>query len=291
VNPDTQPGTEPQPDGLTWRHLRMALSAPRACAGLRSHWTDVRGIRTHYRAADAADTATGVPVVLLHGLAVSHRYLTPLALALAARHPVYVPDLPGFGLSAKPAGVYGPAGHARHVAALIDGWALGPACVLGHSFGAEVAARLAADHPHTVAALVLAGPTSDPAARSYRGQVGRWLFDLLLEDPRQAAVLARDARDAGPRRILGTLRTSVHNAIERDLARTAAPTLLLRGSRDPVAPKGWIERAARACAGPAETAVVPGAHNVVTTAGRPVAQRIEAFLATGVRPDRPAAGA
>jgi pimeloyl-ACP methyl ester carboxylesterase len=38
--------------------------------------------------------------LLVHGLAVSHRYLMPTAAALAGT--VYVPDLPGFGLSDKP---------------------------------------------------------------------------------------------------------------------------------------------------------------------------------------------
>jgi pimeloyl-ACP methyl ester carboxylesterase len=202
---------------------------------------------------------------------------------------VYVPDLPGFGLTGKPARVYGPTGHARHVAALTDRLGLDPACVLGHSFGAEVAARLVTLHPHAVCALVLAGPTSDPSARSYRGQVGRWLADLLYEDPRQAAILARDVRDAGPRRILATLRASVHNAIERDLARTAVPTLLLRGRRDPVCPDRWLARAARICRGPTQTHTVDGAHNAVTTSGPEVADRIDLFLASVARrsiPDR-----
>jgi pimeloyl-ACP methyl ester carboxylesterase len=264
-----------RPGRLARHELRMALSAPRARAGFTSQWTPVRGVRTHYRAATGA---TGTPVVLLHGLAVSHRYLMPTALALEPHHPVYVPDLPGFGLTGNPPVVCGPTAHARHVAALIDQLGLGPVCVLGHSYGAEVAARLATVRPDLATALVLAGPTSDPAARSYRGQVGRWLVDLAREDPRQAAILARDIRDAGPRRILATLRTSVHNAIERDLARTTAPTLLLRGDRDPVAPDDWLNRAARTCPGPTVTAVIPGAHNALTTAGSEAAARITEFL-------------
>jgi pimeloyl-ACP methyl ester carboxylesterase len=39
-----------------------------------------------------------------HGLAVSHRWLMPLAAELAGHHPVHVVDLPGFGLSATGAG-------------------------------------------------------------------------------------------------------------------------------------------------------------------------------------------
>jgi pimeloyl-ACP methyl ester carboxylesterase len=213
----------------------------------------------------------------------------PTARALAAHHPVYVPDLPGFGLSGKPSTVYGPTQHADHVAALVDRLATGPACVLGNSFGCEVAARLAARHPHTVRALVLVGPTADPAARTYRGQVGRWLIDLVWEDPRQAAILARDVRDAGLRRVAGTLRASVHNSIERDLAASTAPTLLLRGSRDTVAPAPWLVRAAQACGGPSDVATVPGsAHNAVTTGATAVAALVERFLAQRCTPPHPA---
>jgi pimeloyl-ACP methyl ester carboxylesterase len=267
---------------LTRAEQRSATAAPRPCDGFVGRRVTVDGIVTHVRAAVGA---AGAPVVLLHGLAVSHRYLMPTARALAAHHPVAVPDLPGFGLSGTPPQVYGPDAHARHVAALLDGGSLAgiagrPVCLVGHSFGAEVAARLAATRPESVSALVLAGPTSDPAARSYRGQVGRWLADLVREDPRQAAILARDVRDAGPRRILRTLRTSVHNRIEADLGAVTAPVLLLRGGADPVAPREWLRRAAVLCGGPAEIAELDGAgHNALTTAGADAARLISDFLA------------
>jgi 2-hydroxy-6-oxonona-2,4-dienedioate hydrolase len=45
------------------------------------------------------------PIVLIHGIGVSGRYLLPAAVRLAANVPVYVPNLPGFGLSSKPARV------------------------------------------------------------------------------------------------------------------------------------------------------------------------------------------
>jgi pimeloyl-ACP methyl ester carboxylesterase len=239
----------------------------------------VCGIETHYRAAGTA--ASGTPVVLVHGLAVSHRYLMPTALPLATHHPVYVPDLVGFGLSGKPREVYGPAEHARHLAALLERLRLPPVCLVGHSFGCEVAARLAASHPDLVSALVLIGPTADPAARSYSGQVGRWLVDVFREDPQQARILARDVRDAGVRRVLATLRRSVNNEIESDLAVVRAPTLLLRGARDPVAPARWLREAAAYCGGPALIADLPvAAHNAATTAGADTARSISRFLAS-----------
>jgi pimeloyl-ACP methyl ester carboxylesterase len=54
----------------------------------------------HSRAAERHRPA--MPLVLVHGVAVSHRYLMPLAAELSPHHPVHVVDLPGFGLSTKP---------------------------------------------------------------------------------------------------------------------------------------------------------------------------------------------
>jgi pimeloyl-ACP methyl ester carboxylesterase len=262
---------------LSRAELRLSLSAPRPSDGFTSHRPRVRDIETHFRAAVTGAVST--PVVLIHGLAVSHRYLMPTALALTADHPVYVPDLPGFGLSGKPSEVYGPEKHARHLVALLERLRIGQVCLVGHSFGCEVVARLAARNPEVAKAMVLIGPSADPAARSYSGQVGRWLVDLFREDPQQARILVRDVRDAGVRRVLGTLRRSVHNAIESDLAVVRAPTLLLRGARDPIVPTAWLRQAAQICRGPTEIGEFSAAaHNVATTAGTDVGHRITRFL-------------
>ncbi|MET8910436.1 alpha/beta hydrolase [Micromonospora sp. NPDC004551] len=258
--------------------LRLALAAPRPAAGLTSEFRLIDGLRTHTRrSADPGGDAT--PVVLVHGLAVSHRYLTPLAVALSATHPVYVPDLPGFGLTERPGTAYDVSRHAAFLAEWLAAYRLGPACLLGHSFGAEVTAALAARRPELVRALVLAGPTSDPAARSRRGQIGRWLLDTLREAKWQAPILLRDVLDARPRRVFATLSHSVRNAIEADLVRVTAPTLVLTGARDPVVPAGWRTEAARLVPD-ARTAAVPGAaHNVATTAPGQVADAIRDLLA------------
>ena len=263
--------------------LRLALAAPADAAGLTSQWRHVDGLRTHVRRS--VDAPPGTPVLLVHGLAVSHRYLTPLAVALADHHPVYAPDLPGFGLSAHPAEAYDVPRHADHLAALLAAYRLPPVCVFGHSFGAEVAAALAVRHRHAVRALVLAGPTSDPRARSRTGQLRRLLLDLPRESLWQAPVLVRDIADARPRRVWATLSHSVHNRIEDDLTRLTVPTLVLTGARDPIAPPAWRDRTA-ALVPRVRTVSVPGAaHNVASTAPRQVADAVRALLGDRV-PDR-----
>jgi pimeloyl-ACP methyl ester carboxylesterase len=275
-----QPASVPLFALLSRADLRLALAAPQPCDGWVSRWTDAAGLRTHHRAPERP--VRGTPVVLLHGLAVSHRYLMPTARGLATRHPVLVPDLPGFGLSGKPAAAYDVEQHAGHVAAWLEALDLARVAVLGHSFGAQVAVALARRRPDAVAALVLAGPTVDPAAPTVGGQLRRWAVDLLFEDPRQAAVLARDVRDAGPRRILATLGHSVRHRIDEDLAGVGAPVLVIGGARDPVAPGRW-----RARLGGGRQVAVPGAgHNAATTAGGRVAEAVARFLAVSAAAER-----
>ena len=95
---------------------RTALAAPAPADGFISRRVQVRGWDLHLRERDTGEAAT--PCILLHGLACSHRYLMPTARRLGAR-PVYVPDLPGFGLSDKPSVVLDVGEHAEVVAALI----------------------------------------------------------------------------------------------------------------------------------------------------------------------------
>ena len=271
---------------------RLTRAAPRPAGGFTSRWADVEGLRLHIRerpggggqdggGQDGGDRAAGGPAwVLLHGLAVSHRYLMPTAEALPG--PVYVPDLPGFGLSARPARALDPEQHADAVAAWMDSDGLSGAYLLGNSFGCQVAVEVAVRRPDLASALVLVGPTVDPAAPTAAGQALRRLRDLAHEDLRQGRIIAADVRDAGPGRVLATLRHSVRHHIERRLPLVQAPVLVLRGEHDPIAPDRWTAQVADLV--PAGTAdVVPrAAHNAITTAGARVAALAVAFTRTPV---------
>jgi pimeloyl-ACP methyl ester carboxylesterase len=67
----------------------------------REAWTTLDG-RPVFARVSAGGAPGAVPVVCVHGLGVSGRYLMPTARELAADHPTFVPDLPGYGRSAKP---------------------------------------------------------------------------------------------------------------------------------------------------------------------------------------------
>ena len=262
---------------LARERYALATCAPRGDARFESRWTRVRGIRLHDRAS--LHSPPGVlPVVLVHGLAVSHRYLMPLAAQLASRYPVRAVDLPGFGLSGEPGRVLDVAELADWLAEWLTTARVAPAALLGNSFGCQVIVDLAVRHPTLVRCLVLVGPTMDPNARSAPRQVLRWLGNLRHEDLLQLPIFLRDVADAGPRRALRTFRIALRDPIEDKLPGVRAPTLVTRGSREPVVSPEWLAQAARLL--PAgEAAVIPDApHEANYTAAESLSARVVPFL-------------
>ena len=258
--------------------LASAMAAPSRRDGFQSRWTRVDGVELHYRMA-ADGPAAAVPVVFVHGLAVSHRYMMPTARRLAAHHPVYLPDLPGFGLSPEPGWNLDVAEHADHLVGWLDAVRLRRVALVGNSLGCQVAVDLAVRHPERVRSLVLAGPTTDRGARTAVRQLARWLRDVRHEDLRQARILARDVRDAGVARVVATFRGSLDDPIEAKLPQVAAPTLVVRGALDPVVPQRWAETVTRLLPS-GELVVVPGSpHNVNYSAADQLAAIVRSFLA------------
>jgi pimeloyl-ACP methyl ester carboxylesterase len=225
-------------------------------AGLVSARVAVEGARVHVRSSTAANGAPAL--VLVHGLMVSGRYLVPLAHRLAPGATVIVPDLPGFGRTRGPRRALGVGGLADAVAGLVGALGLERTNVLGHSMGAQVAVDLAVRAPDLVERLVLVGPTMDPAAPGLVRQLARWFGTAPYEHPALFPVLIRDAFRTGPVRGLATFREAMRDPLLEKLARLRAPTLVVRGERDRIAPHGWAS--AIATASPTgRVAVVPRA--------------------------------
>jgi pimeloyl-ACP methyl ester carboxylesterase len=255
---------------------RLASSAPRTAWAFQSHWRTIGGVVIHDRASLASPDSP-LPVVMVHGLAVSHRYLMPLAAKLAGYHPVHVIDLPGFGLSDDPGRVLDVTEHADHLAAWLEAAEVPPVVLVGNSFGCQVAVDLAVRHADRARGLVLVGPTMDPSARTASRQIVRWLRDTAREDPLQLPILARDVRDAGPHRVVGTLTHALRDPIERKLPMVRVPALVTRGSREPIVPLAWAQAATRLLPF-GELAVVPGPHNANYGAAGNLAELVLAFL-------------
>lgn len=205
----------------------------------RAEFTRVAGTRMHA----AVLGPPGPPeVVCVHGLGCSHRYFLPLARCLAPHVAVAAPDLPGFGRTAGPRKALDVRGLSEALAAWLRATARGGALLLANSAGCQIVVDLAAHSPELLGPVVLNGPTMDARARASHRQLGRLLANARLERPSLGLVLARDYLDCGPRRWLATFRALLADPIERKLHHVHAPAVVVRGSRDPIAPREWAER-------------------------------------------------
>jgi 4,5:9,10-diseco-3-hydroxy-5,9,17-trioxoandrosta-1(10),2-diene-4-oate hydrolase len=109
-----------------------------------------------------AEAGNGLPVVMLHGggpgAAGVSNYSRNID-SLAEHFRVIVPDLPGYGRSAKGVDQSDPFGYlADMIRGLLDELGVGTACLVGNSYGGAAALRLALDTPRRVGKLVLMGP-------------------------------------------------------------------------------------------------------------------------------------
>jgi len=128
------------------------------------------------------------PVVLLHGLTATRRYVVMGSRALQrAGYRVLAYDARGHGQSTPaPRRAYGYEHLADDLLAVLDAAGIERAVLAGASMGAHTAIRFALEHPERIAALALITPAFDPAISSRDEQ----------ELPRWDA-LARGLRDGG----------------------------------------------------------------------------------------------
>jgi pimeloyl-ACP methyl ester carboxylesterase len=127
-------------------------------ARLQAREIVVDGLCMFFRASLSKVPDERPPVVLVHGLVVASDYMLPTAERLAVHFPVYAPDLPGFGRSAKPSRAFDIIELADVLAAWIRALGLGRAVLLANSFGCQVVAECAVRHPDVVETPGAPGP-------------------------------------------------------------------------------------------------------------------------------------
>jgi pimeloyl-ACP methyl ester carboxylesterase len=233
--------------------------------------------------------------------------MVPLARALV-RHQlrVWILDPPGFGYSDKPQGVLSIREQAQLVAEWLSAIGCRPACLLGNSFGSQLAAGVAARHPGAVGRVVLLSPTVAPAVRrrlawlrmlhapagtrgrpsGTRGSKGRWRARLLArlhralgdEPPLRVLNIAEYGCASLPRAV-GTLRCAALEPIEQALPRISVPVLVIRADQDQLSSLDWARQLAR-LAPEGRLAELPGlGHDAFYQAADTVATVAAPFLA------------
>jgi pimeloyl-ACP methyl ester carboxylesterase len=94
-------------------------------------------------------------VVAVHGITANSRAWAPTARALGDRATLIAQDLRGRADSSGLPGPYGMGAHAADILGVLDHLGLARAVLVGHSLGAYIVARFAADHPDRVRSVVL----------------------------------------------------------------------------------------------------------------------------------------
>lgn len=233
----------------------------------------------------------GIPLLCLHPIPHSGRVFERFLAVAGVGRSVFAPDLPGFGDSDSPPTPAGVPEHAAAIGDFLDTMRLRQIDVLGHRYGAMVAAELAATRPAQVRRLVLVSPpvpeaadtmVPEPLAASADGS-------HLFEAWRRA--VAYCGRDATPEITTSALADGLRNGaqaaaaaataaahahqLRARLAPLATPMLVVRVGDEVVANKGQVRDM------PARAGVVELPEHgacLFETAPEAVAQALVSFL-------------
>ncbi|MET9021724.1 alpha/beta hydrolase [Actinopolymorpha sp. NPDC004070] len=195
-------------------------------------------------AVAVTSVGAGTDVVFLSGMAV-YRYLRTTRDLVARRARAHIVHLPGTGDAPDPPR---PVGLPGDVAATVD-WLeqnpeVGPVVLVGHSYGCQVAGRVAAALPDRVTALVLAGPSIDPAYRTWPRLLARFALESGATPAHLGLMQLSEQRRAGARRMLAIVRSMLADDPEKTLARVHVPMTVVRGEDDRLCTEQWARRLA-----------------------------------------------
>jgi pimeloyl-ACP methyl ester carboxylesterase len=235
------------------------------------------------------DAGAGVPVLLLHGLTATHRYVVMGSTRLErGGHRVIAYDARGHGASspAPDPSAYGYDELALDALAVLDALEVPRAILAGASMGGHTLLRLALEHPERVGGVVVITPAYEPGENENAARLARW--DALSEGLRTGGVEGFVAAYGEPRvpdawrdTVLTVIRQrlSLHehpgavadalSAVPRsrpfesiaELARIAVPAAIVASAdeADPEHPQA---------VGEAYAAAIPGARLVTDEPGR-----------------------
>ena len=200
---------------------------------------EIGGMTANYRMRGEGEKT----LLLLHGWGVDSREFENLMKEFSASYRVVAPDLPGFGTSGDPTGVWGVDEYAAWVLEFMDALQIDRAVVLGHSFGGRLAIRIASDSATAgrIERLILTGSAGLRHKRPLKGRIRGRLFKILSRlfpcwrEKFARKFASRDYLAASP-----LMRQCLVKVVTNDLApllpNIPQPTLLIWGKNDTETP-------------------------------------------------------
>lgn len=244
----------------------------------------------------------GPPLLLVAGLASDSQSWLPVATPLASGFRLVALDNRGVGRSRPQDAETSVDRMADDCVALLDALGIERAHVLGHSMGGFVAQRLAASHPARVDRVVLACTAVRPGARNaalfadmatalerdgdparWFRAFFRWIFTArAFDDPAFVDMALRWALEYPYPQAPAGFRRQVEAVAafdgRDDLARIAAPALVLGAREDIVFPPEALAALAAAIPGAKLAMIERAAHALHTEQPRAFVDAVTAFL-------------
>lgn len=257
-----------------WIRRRLFDNAPEDLVTTKT--VNVDGLQVAYQ--EEPDPGGDRALVLVHGLGLSSDSFRRLLPILVPDFYVIAPDLPGSGGSAQPADALGVDGLVRILLSWMDRLGLDKVDLLGHSLGAQIVGRLAADHPERVNRLVLVSCPPDPSAPQAWQNALRLARDGLMEPFEVIVRSAGDYLKATLWMKWQTLKKALRSDAEDVARRITVPTLVVRGERDPVITQVWAERLTELIPDGRLRIIAGGTHHVPGQSPEALGEAIRDFL-------------
>ena len=203
-------------------------------SSLAERWTTIDGLDFFFR--ESQDPPDAPVMMHLHGFGLSGRYLLPTAEVLQNDFHTFVPDLPGFGRSVKPAKPLDVPGLARAAVKFLDDRGVEKATLVGNSMGCPVILEFAHDYPDRIDRAVLVSP----AGGMHNQPLSRAMAQLARDGGREPSALVRVATPDYLRFGVSSTARMFHAlmhypSLER-LLDLHIKTLVVLGDRDPLMP-------------------------------------------------------
>lgn len=137
--------------------------------------TDIDGVKLHYVHVPAPEGSALPPIVFIHGASANlNDQMAPLRPLLEGKAEMLFLDRPGHGWSGRSKGHEEQSKQAALIAGLMDRLGVGPAIVVGHSFGGSIAAAFALAYPEKTRGLVFLSAATHP----WPGGRTSWYYHL-----------------------------------------------------------------------------------------------------------------